>query len=432
MMLLPPLTNIGFEFWFMGTRYTQFSASSNGFVRLGATISTTQYALATGAIPLIAALGSDLIVSTSGKVHYKVIGSSPNRVLVVEFKNMTIIYDGVGTAADGTYQVRLYETSNNIELVYGSMNRNSSTGFSERMNPLWIGFSRNTTNNNYATYVTATSTLTTTGAATSQQYTLNSPITDLTSVADGSRKMFTFSPNAPLAPTGLNFTGITTTSMTLNWTDNSTDEAGFAIYRSDDGGLTYNFITQVAANSTSSNQTGLYASTNYFWKVFAIREGLSAEAAGSQATIAAGTITSNGTGGGLWSSPATWSGGVVPTINDDVTIQDGDVVTIDVAGSAYSLAVGEGSSGILEFETTTARVLTVYSNTTIVAGGIFRSNLAGTQTGHNLSVGGNLTNNGTLDFSTNAETAGAIITFTEPRIILLAVRELQRTSARSL
>src|SRR5262249_59763536 len=48
----------------------------------------------------------------------------------------------------------------------------------------------------------------------------------------------------------------------------------------------------------------------------------------------------------------------------------------------------------------------------IEGGGTLQSNPAGTQTGHNLSVGGNLTNNGTLDFSTNADTAGAIVTFT--------------------
>ena len=47
------------------------------------------------------------------------------------------------------------------------------------------------------------------------------------------------------------------------------------------------------------------------------------------------------------------------------------------------------------------------------AGGTFQSNPAGTQSPrHNLSLAGSLTNDGTLDFSTNADTAGAIITFT--------------------
>ena len=126
----------------------------------------------------------------------------------------------------------------------------------------------------------------------------------------------------------------------------------------------------------------------------------------------AASITSNGTGGGNWSSTATWAGGVVPTSADDVTIADGDTVTIDTAANANTLVVGQGSSGVLQFESATARTLTVGGNVTIAAGGVFQSNPAGTVTTHSLSVGGNLTNNGTLNFSTNADTAGAGITFT--------------------
>ena len=70
------------------------------------------------------------------------------------------------------------------------------------------------------------------------------------------------------------------------------------------------------------------------------------------------------------------------------------------------------SGGILQFEATTARTLTVATSVTIDSGGIFRTASTGTQTGHVLSIGTNLTNNGTLDFSTNADTAGAGITFT--------------------
>ena len=128
--------------------------------------------------------------------------------------------------------------------------------------------------------------------------------------------------------------------------------------------------------------------------------------------IANAQISSNGTGGGLWSSTATWSGGVVPTASDDVTIKDGDAVTIDVAAVANSLNVGEGASGILTFDAATAQTLTVQTDVTIAPGGTFQSAATGTVTTHVLSLAGNLTNNGTLEFSTNGNTAGADIIFT--------------------
>jgi hypothetical protein len=98
---------------------------------------------------------------------------------------------------------------------------------------------------------------------------------------------------------------------------------------------------------------------------------------------------------GNWSNPATW-GGSVPANTDDVTIADGTTVTIDQAVTANSLTVGQGVSGVLQYDGT-ARAVTVTTSVTINTGGVFQTNTAGAQTGHSLSVGTNLTNNGTLD-----------------------------------
>ena len=46
------------------------------------------------------------------------------------------------------------------------------------------------------------------------------------------------------------------------------------------------------------------------------------------------------------------------------------------------------------------------------SGGAFNGPATGTITTHALSVGGNLTNNGQIDFNTNGGTAGADLTFT--------------------
>lgn len=94
-----------------------------------------------------------------------------------------------------------------------------------------------------------------------------------------------------------------------------------------------------------------------------------------------------------------------------VTIQDGQTVTINVSplNPISSLLVGEGSSGILQYEATTARTLMVSDIVRINLGGIFRSALTGTVTSHQLFVDRGIVNNGTINFSTN--TAGAGITF---------------------
>ncbi len=117
---------------------------------------------------------------------------------------------------------------------------------------------------------------------------------------------------------------------------------------------------------------------------------------------------------GNWSAAATWTPSGIPTAGDNVTIADGHTVTIDATATATcnNLTVGEGASGVLIFNSATARTITVGGNLNIAAGGTFQSAASGTVTTHALSIAGNITNSGTLDFSTNSNTAGAGITFT--------------------
>lgn len=413
------VTNLNFDFFFMGTRYAQFSVNPNGTLRLGATaITTTLYEpLGTAGQALITAYGADQRTHLTGKVHYKVTGTAPNRILIVEWLNMQSVFSTGGTA-DLTYQVRLYETTGVIELVYGSMTMSAGGAADVNSNTPQIGFSSNNAAGTVGSFsapfsgTPAPSYISNATTAASNTFTAgNIPV--LSSVANGARRIFRLTPSTTTAPSALSFTGISTTGMTLNWTDNATNEIGYAIYNSTDG-INYSFVNQVPANATSSVQTTLLASTTYYWKVVAVTEGsVSNAVTGSQATPAPTIVRSNGTGGGLWSNVATWTGGVLPTSADSVVIRNGDVVTIDIAASAYSVNIGPGGlSGTLQFEATTARTLSVVNVVTIGGSGIFRSAATGTQTGHNLSIGGNITNDGIFDFSTNSNTAKAGITFT--------------------
>ena len=188
------VTNIGFNFTFMGTGgtnniFTQFSASSNGGIELGGTaISGTLQAFPTSAsTPVIAPFLGDLATSSTGKVHYKVFGCYPNRTLVVEFLNMNIKYSS--TTVDGTFQARLYEQTNTIEFVYGAMKVGTASA------PVNIGF-YNTTGTNNEFSVNESSPYATTTAATPVTNANSSTgnITGLNSSANGSRRAFMFTP----------------------------------------------------------------------------------------------------------------------------------------------------------------------------------------------------------------------------------------------
>ncbi len=406
------VNNIGFDFYFQGARFTQFAINDNGVLRLGANAqtSTPYQPLAQAGISIITAYGADQRTHIGdGKVHFKVIGAAPNRILIIEWLNIQSNFNTGGTA-DLTYQVWLSESTGVIEFVYGSMTMSTLGAADANSNDPHIGLSSSNTAGTVGS-VTAPQAGSPTYDGTladpvENLYTAGA-ITVLTSASQGSRRTMSFTPSTPAAPTALNFTGVTQLAMTLNWTD-SANETIYAVYRSTDG-INYSFDGTAAQNAVSYNVSGLTPGTNYFWNVYALSEGaLSTALSGSQLTNPAGNISST-VAGGNWSLGTTWVGGIVPGAGDNATIVSASVVTID-SSNCFNLTVQSGAT--LQFEATTARTLTVGQDATIDNGGIFQSASSGTQTGHVLSIGGNLTNNGAIDFSTNANTAGAGITFT--------------------
>jgi hypothetical protein len=132
-------------------------------------------------------------------------------------------------------------------------------------------------------------------------------------------------------------------------------------------------------------------------------------------TEASLTAISSTAPGGLWSSSSTWVGGVVPGAGDDVTISPGSAVVIDTSVTVANLTVGPDVSfnvGVLTFDPSAARVLTVNGDLTVSGLGILATPSTGTVTTHTITVGGNLTNNGILDLSTNSNLVGAGLVFT--------------------
>lgn len=134
--IAPPWNNIsalniplGFTFNYNGTNYTSCSILSNGFITFGTT--TTDDAL--GYKPIsIGSVGFEGAISALGMnirnnglaITYTKTGTAPHRTFIVQWAKVRR-----DSEADGNYnfQIRLSETSNLIQIVYGSCSFGSTT-----------------------------------------------------------------------------------------------------------------------------------------------------------------------------------------------------------------------------------------------------------------------------------------------------------------
>ena len=71
----------------------------------------------------------------------------------------------------------------------------------------------------------------------------------------------------PSAPSGLTATTASSSQINLGWTDNSGNETGFKIERASTSSGPWTQITTVGANITTYSNTGLTASTTYYYRV---------------------------------------------------------------------------------------------------------------------------------------------------------------------
>ncbi|MEO8591239.1 MAG: LamG domain-containing protein, partial [Flavobacteriales bacterium] len=112
---------IGFTFKFNNVDYTDFGVTPDGFLRLGLGTPTAQAANAVASttnIPKLYPYWDDVATGTNGSVSSKVIGSAPNRILIVQWL-VTIPKNATGPA-NSTFQAWLYEDGM-IAYRYGDM-----------------------------------------------------------------------------------------------------------------------------------------------------------------------------------------------------------------------------------------------------------------------------------------------------------------------
>jgi len=164
---------IGFDFTFNGNNFSAFSISTNGVLKLGTSANDFTNALATMA-NVIAPMWDDNNIGV-GAITYLVTGTAPNRVLTVDWNNVSIGGGGSVSGSTNQYQVQLFEGSNNIQFNYGSLN--STNGITAS-----IGISGNA-----GQFISVTPNVATTASTVTE----NTTISSVANIPSGTSYLFT-------------------------------------------------------------------------------------------------------------------------------------------------------------------------------------------------------------------------------------------------
>ncbi|WP_432671743.1 T9SS type A sorting domain-containing protein [Flavobacterium sp. SM2513] len=378
---------LGFDFIFMGMKYTHFSANSNGQMMLHT--SSTATAIGTN---VSTALNAAILAPFTGDnevgngMRFKVIGTAPNRTFVLEWNQFYVNYQNLSNA--GNMQAWLEETTGKITYMYGEI---YNSAVSTQSRSISLASSNTATTVGSVTIgavpVFTTGTTLTVNTIAIGTNPIGSPlIANIGSSSNGNRVFYTFTATTTLSGdvTSLTFSDISGIGTTLNWTDNATNEVGFFVTRATDAAFTQNVSTSFVASTTTvgtgtsytSAQTSLSAGTSYYYKVVAVVEArASIGITGSQATLNGANYYWTGATGGAWNTYSNWNtsadgSGTVPTAwaTSDVHIIDGagsasgGELTISVDRTNFTVGqikIISNTNLTLESSATTTRTITV-------------------------------------------------------------------------
>jgi gliding motility-associated-like protein len=284
-----PVLPLGFEFWFMGVRYTDFSINTNAVIQLGKTpINALANAYNIDNTPRIAAFTSgfqnlallrlgDWKTASNGKIHYKSFGNFPNRIIVIEALHLLINH--TANTETATFQIWLYETpplttnvvtninSGKIEFRYATMQCAL-----DKIEAVRVGIGSNSSKN---TFKGVDFIATPPVAKIADNEILNvinkGNITNLHSPIATNLRIFSFEspiPNGQVSNVKGTDNG---TEITLTWEKNGTNVVGSVIYKSTNG-KDFSFLTQVNnANTFVDKEVKLCV--DYYYRVYTVTEG---------------------------------------------------------------------------------------------------------------------------------------------------------------
>jgi len=280
-------------------------------------------------------------------------------------------------------------------------------------------------------YLGTNPSFTDTGLATTTQYYYRIYTVDkafnyssaLTATATTTSASYAAEPTAQV--TGLNITGVSTTGMTINFTPavsgagtNHLVVIGTSLSGDPADGSSYIANTDFTAIGSSTvaggkvvyngtgnsvTVTGLTFNTNYTVRIYDFNGTGSTEnylltspASGNQTTERR-TLTS--VASGPWGTAGTWSPAAVPTLNDNVVIGNGHIVTFTgiSVNACYNLNINSGGQlyNITGFPTYTIGYMGIYG-TSIVVDGTFGDTTTEYVTGIQFNQNCTLSGNGTI------------------------------------
>ena len=255
-------TAIPFTFTINGTGYTSCRVSSNGYIAFGATPGTTNYTPISGNIgynATISAFGRDLTdAATPAAITQTTLGISPSRIYVVQWNSARRYNGGIVTGDVLNFQIRMYETSNKAEIVYGACSATSTTALNAEVG---LRGSANTDYSNRSqTIAWGTTSLGQSNVAIMSSSNTLMPASGLT---------YTWTPASCAIPTTITVPAgtITSNSAVINWTAASpTPGSGYEwkIVNPNSGSeVAALFTGTVGAGILTATATGLSASTPY-------------------------------------------------------------------------------------------------------------------------------------------------------------------------
>lgn len=194
---------IGFNFYFNGREYDRVGISNEGWISLGQSwqptsviMTSSSYSSPLGStstinpywqVSRIAGMATNMSAQTGSSLRIDTIGSLPYRVFVVQWTNYKKSSNGTGDSF--SFQIRLEETTNKVQFVYGTMACNATSTTAQ------IGIRSDPASpaSNFANRTTTTDwSATSAGTAATSSCTLSS------SVYPSIGTSFTWTPPAPL------------------------------------------------------------------------------------------------------------------------------------------------------------------------------------------------------------------------------------------